>query len=77
MNKQRRADLEKAKAHLQNARDVIDSTREDESDAFGNMPEGLQQGERGQAMEEAISKLEEIVEACDSAIESIDEVTAS
>ena len=46
MNKARRKQLEKASALLSEAREIIESCRDEEQDAFDNMPEGLQQSER-------------------------------
>jgi predicted nucleic acid-binding Zn-ribbon protein len=45
----------------------IESERDDEQDKFDNMPEGLQAGERGQAIEQAISTLESTLETIESA----------
>ena len=36
----------------------IDAIREDEEECFENLPESLQDSERGEAMQEAIDKLE-------------------
>lgn len=55
------AKAEEIKTELENVRDA-------EQEAFDNMPEGLQQGERGQASEQAISDLE-------VAITAIEEIT--
>ncbi|MGG7621296.1 hypothetical protein [Bacillus coreaensis] len=36
----------------------MESVKDEEQDAFDNFPEGLQVSERGEAMEDAISKIE-------------------
>ena len=35
---------------IQNAHDVLEEVRDEEQDAFDNMPEGLQDSERGDLM---------------------------
>ena len=70
MNAQRRkalADLMDRITKLGKDRDDIknelETLRDEEQESFDNMPEGLQQGDRGQAMEEAIGELEEAISA--------------
>ena len=60
MNKQRRKELEKAAIILGAARQIIEDVLADEQDAFDNMPESLQYGERGEAMSDGIYTLEEM-----------------
>ena len=48
---------------------------EEEQDAFDNMPEGLQQGERGQLMEQAVTTIEAAVEGLEQAKYAIEEIT--
>lgn len=87
MNNARRKEIEEIRAALENAKADLEGfvsnaeqARDDEEDAFGNMPESIQQGERGQASEaaaEALStmcdSLAEAIDALDSAIESANE----
>lgn len=51
----------------------IEAIRDDERDAFDNMPESLQDGERGQTSEEAQSALEEALSALEDARNSVEE----
>jgi Mg2+ and Co2+ transporter CorA len=44
----------------------------EEQEAFEAMPESIQQGERGQASEDAASRLEDAHDNLDSAIESLE-----
>ena len=53
MNKARRASLQKAL-------DLISAAKEEEEEAFENLPESLQESERGEAMQENFDQLEEI-----------------
>lgn len=57
MNKQRRKRIEAVLNELADLRSRIESAQSDEQDAYDNMPEGLQQSERGVAAEEAVSYL--------------------
>jgi exonuclease VII small subunit len=67
MNKDRRKSLaealaliDQAEALLQQASEAVDEVRDEEQEAFDNLPESLQDGERGQQMQEAVSSLESV-----------------
>lgn len=59
MNKQRRQDLLDVSALLSEASDRLNEIREEEQEAFDNMPEGLQCSSRGETMQEAIDTMDE------------------
>lgn len=59
MNKQRRKDLFDVAESLQEALDRLSEVRDEEQEAFDNMPESLQYGSRGGAMQEAIDTMDE------------------
>lgn len=61
MNNVRRKNLEKAADLIAEAREIIDQAKEEEEEAFENLPEGIQGSDRGEAMEECIFDLEEII----------------
>jgi hypothetical protein len=61
MDKRRRNDIEAVQALLCDLRERIETARDDEQNAFENMPEGLQASDRGQAMETAIEALESAI----------------
>ena len=69
MNKARRKRIEDAQAKLEELKQEIDAILSEEQEAFDNMPESLQDGDRGEAMQEAIDALESAVSSC----EEIDE----
>jgi len=50
----------------------LESIKDEEQDAFDNMPESLQQGDRGQDAETAISNLEEAINSIESAISALE-----
>lgn len=60
MNKARRKELERAIELLEQAKEIIEAVTEEEQEAYDNLPESIQYGERGEAMEEIISDLEYI-----------------
>lgn len=67
MNKDRRKRLaeatdliERAQSLLEKAAGIVEEVRDEEQDAFNNMPESLQDGERGQRMQEAIDALDNV-----------------
>lgn len=73
MNKQRRKNLANIIDHLDALRITLEELRDEEQDSFDALPEGFQTGERGEAMESAISSMEEALDNIDYAISSIEE----
>ena len=57
MNKDRRDRIAKIKEALEDLRGQIEDLQTEEQEAFDNMPESLQQSERGQASEAAADAL--------------------
>lgn len=53
-----RARLEAVQAEFESIRDELESIKEAESEAFENMPESLQQSERGELAQAAVDALE-------------------
>lgn len=72
MNKARRQELLDVASALSEAKDRLSEIREEEQDAFDNMPEGLQCSSRGDAMQEAIDEMDgwyDEIETIQSSIE--------
>ena len=63
MNKQRRKDIERAIALLDEAKDIIETAAGEERDYYDAMPENMQGGEKGERAEQAADSLDECV--CD------------
>lgn len=61
------------RGEIEAARDAVGAIGDDESEAHGNMPEGLQQSERGQTMEANAEAMEQAVSDLDGALDAIDE----
>lgn len=79
MNRQRRKEisdlLEKISGALTNARgylEDLDFFRDEEDTAYENLPESLQYGERGQAMQDAIDALDDFQSALEMACDDGD-----
>lgn len=77
MNKQRRKYLSTALEYLEQAQIIVESVKDEEQEAFDNMPEGLQYSERGEAMEEGLYTLEEIYDSIQEMMDQITEITES
>jgi ABC-type transporter Mla subunit MlaD len=58
---------------LEESKRDLESLHDEEQDAFDNMPESLQQSERGQASETAISELDEVITKLGEAIDAIND----
>jgi F0F1-type ATP synthase membrane subunit b/b' len=81
MNQDRRAKIETAVEELRSALETmqelhatLESLRDEEQEAFDNLPEGLQQADRGQSMEAIASALDDAVDTLSSALGDIDNV---
>ena len=72
MNKDRRDRIAKIKEALEDLRGQIENLQSEEQEAFDNMPESLQQSERGQASEAAADALQSAYDAADEAITNLE-----
>lgn len=67
MNKQRRNAIAKIQCELEALREELQLWLDEEQEAFDNMPESIQQGERGEMAQQAIDNLDSAVNAIDEA----------
>jgi hypothetical protein len=67
MNKARRKRLSALQASVQGIKEELESIIEEEQEYYDNMPESLQQGERGTASEDALTALREASDTLDTA----------
>ena len=74
MNKARRNEIERIINALEDLRDDILNVADDERDAFDNMPESLQQSERGEQMEMNADDLCCVYDDLDSVITSLTDI---
>lgn len=73
MNKQRRKAIGDIYDKLIDIQSDLEYIRDEEQEAFDNLPESIQYSERGEKMEEYISSLEEALDNVGYAVESLDE----
>lgn len=71
MNNIRRKEIRKVKETLENLLNDIDMLKLEEEEAYDNMPESLQESDRGGEMLENIEYLDEAYSAVDEAIETL------
>lgn len=76
MNKARRQRVDTALGRLQEALDILYYVQEEEQEAFDNMPETLQESEKGEVMEEGLCCLSDAVDDIDSTMENLKNWTA-
>ena len=75
MNKSRRKELSRIAEELDNLREDLDAVASEERDAYDNLPESLQESDRGCAMEEAADELDDICGELDELRQRIESVT--
>jgi len=69
--------LKECQAAIQEAYDKLNDVREEEEEAYDNLPEGLQCSERGDLMQDAIDNLDEAVSSLDEVISNLDDVVTT
>lgn len=74
MNKQRRKWLSDVITKLEEAKTDIESIAEEEREAYDNLPEGIQESDRGNAMCENADDLEQASSDLDDLIQNLNEI---
>lgn len=74
MNKQRRKFISSSLEYLGKALDIIETAKDEEQEAYDNLPESLQYSERGEAMEEILFVLEDIFDSIQTVQDQINEI---
>lgn len=69
--------LENCLLAIQEAFDTLQEVRDEEEEAFDNLPENMQDGERGEMMQEAIDNLDEAIGSLEEAVSYLEEVTTN
>lgn len=72
MNAQKLDTLHDCLDLLREAYDDLENVKTEEEDAFDNMPEGLQESERGDMMQEAIDTLDEALSPLETAVDDLE-----
>lgn len=76
MNKTRRKELTGISEVLSEMRDRLETEKDAEQTAYDNLPEGLQDGAKGDTMQAAIDAMDEASDALQQAMDSLDEAAA-
>ena len=71
MNKLRRKEIGKAIQLLDEAKEILETARDEEQEYFDSMPESLQGGDKGQEAEIAVGILDDVVSMLDDALASV------
>lgn len=74
MNAQRRKELKKAMELIEQAYSIVETVKEEEIEAYENLPEGLQNTEQGQRMDEIAFELEDLIGSLEEHTESLDQI---
>ena len=84
MNKDRRAKIKTSNRRLDLVTEILntykselESIQMDEEFAFDNLPEGFQNGIRGDEMQEAIDEMEDSMETIDNIIKELEDIKSS
>lgn len=72
MNNDRRKQIEKLTALIE---EITESLRDEEQEAFDNLPESLQSGERGEKMESAIDALDYAADDLQECLDHLSDAT--
>lgn len=76
MNKQRRRSLEKLIPAIEALAGDVRGIQEEETEAFENMPEGIQMSDRGDTMQNGIDALGLVADTIEEQVEAINEIVA-
>lgn len=74
MNNTRRAQLRKAVSMIEVAQSIIEEVKEQEQEAYDNLPEGLQESDRGRDIDENAYTLEMALDEIETIVDSLYEV---
>lgn len=71
MNNTRRKAIAKIAERLEELKTDFELLRDEEQEAFDNMPESIQESERGEHIENIIYNMEEVLENLESAFDTM------
>jgi hypothetical protein len=71
------ADIEVIRGLVETIKEAIDYIREDEQGAFDNLPESLQDGEKGEAITASIDALENAYSGVDDIDSTLEDVASN
>lgn len=74
MNKERRKKLKTVCDLLEQALETLETVQEEEQESFDNLPEGIQQSEKGEAIEENAYRLDDIIVCIEDQLNEIEDI---
>ena len=74
MNKARRKAIEEIIDQLGTLKEQIESVSEEEQEAFDNLPESIQYSERGDAMSDYITDLDDAASSIDDVMSTLQDI---
>jgi hypothetical protein len=76
MNAERRKKLSEAWTKIAEGLSLIEEVLSDEQEYYDNMPQGFQEGEKGQKAQDAVSELEGVVDTLQQVESSLETAAA-
>ena len=74
MNAKRRKQLANAVEVLNNVLELLEEVTADEQDAYDNLPESIQDSERGDAMQENVDEMEDASSSLQDIIDQLQDI---
>ena len=74
MNKARRKRLQEILNQIEVLQMDVDTVRDEEQDAYDNLPESIQYSERGEQMQEYADQIEEAYQSLQEAIDTLTDI---
>lgn len=74
MNKERRKRLAEAYEKIGEVKEILESVKDEEQEAYDNLPENFQNGERGEEMQNYIDMIDEAYGYLDDAESVVDQI---
>ena len=73
MNNDRRKELRNAVALMAEAFNIVENIKQEEEESFDNLPESLQEGERGDMMQQYISVMDDVIVLMEESMQRIED----
>jgi len=73
MNRERRKEIEEIRGQLAELWDRLDTVRAEEEEAYDNLPQSIQDSERGETTLTGLQELEDALDLIDNAKDALDE----
>ena len=74
MNKSRRKQIQEALSLIEKAYDLLTDAKDEEEEAFDNLPESLQESERGMTMQDNVDNLDTAVTSLEEAKDALENI---